>query len=150
MLVGDLFCLLGTQPTKRRFGRKLAPPGNFREFVAHRNRIRVAQQRWVVLPELFGKLAIYSFLGVWGTERNFAAPFGARNGPKTPKSGCFRSSGPFWAKHPPTKFDRMLNADPLNPVWGPTCPWGPRYGRFWGGSGPFRRLGTGFVGWGPN
>ena len=23
----------------------------------------------------------------------------------------------------------MLNADPVNPVWGPMCPWGLRYGR---------------------
>ena len=40
------------------------------------------------------------------------------------------------------KFDRMLNADPLNPVCGPMCLWGPRYGRFGGAWGRF-------VGWGP-
>ena len=35
----------------------------------------------------------------------------------------------------------MLNAGPVNPVWGPMCPWGPRYGRF-------GRVGGHFVGWG--
>ena len=44
----------------------------------------------------------------------------------------------------------MLNADPVNPVWGPMCPWGPGYGRLGGGWGPLRRLGTGFVGQGPS
>ena len=56
----------------------------------------------------------------------------------------------LWTKHPPTKFDRMLHADPVNPVWCPTCPWDPRYGRFWGSFGLFCWLGTGFVGYGPN
>ena len=31
----------------------------------------------------------------------------------------------------------MLNTDPVNPVWGPICPWDPRYGRFGGDWGPF-------------
>ena len=31
----------------------------------------------------------------------------------------------------------MLNADPVNPVWGPMCPWGPSYGRLGGGGGHF-------------
>ena len=44
----------------------------------------------------------------------------------------------------------MLNVDPLNPVWGPRCPWGLGYGHFGGGSGPFFRLETGFFGHGPN
>ena len=39
----------------------------------------------------------------------------------------------------------MLNADPVDPVWGPMCPWGPGYGRSGGGWGPFRCLGTGLV-----
>ena len=39
----------------------------------------------------------------------------------------------------------MLNADPVTPVWGPMCPWGPGYGRFGGGWGSFRWLGTGSV-----
>ena len=39
----------------------------------------------------------------------------------------------------------MLNADPVNPVWGPMCPWGLGYGRFGGRWGPFRQLGTGSV-----
>ena len=29
----------------------------------------------------------------------------------------------------------MLNADPVNPVWRPTCPWDPGYGRLGGGGG---------------
>ena len=89
------------------------------------------------------------FGGVWALGEILRPP-GAQNGPKIPKSGFPRSSGPFWPKRPPTKFDRMLNADPVNPLWGPMCPWGPGYGRFGGRWGPFRWLGTGFVGYGPN
>ena len=29
------------------------------------------------------------WLGVWGTKRNFLGPFGAPNGPQTPKKWCF-------------------------------------------------------------
>ena len=65
-----------------------------------------------------------------GGHRNFKAPFGARNRPKKPESGFSRSWGPFWARRPPTKFVCMLSADPMNPVWGPMCPWGPSYRRF--------------------
>ena len=36
-----------------------------------------------------------------------------------------RSWRPFWVKHLPTKFDRKLNADPVNPMWSPMCPLGP-------------------------
>ena len=32
MSVGGQFCLLGTQLTKNRLGRHLAPPGSFRDF----------------------------------------------------------------------------------------------------------------------
>ena len=42
-----------------------------------------------------------------------------------------------------TKRDRMLNTDPVNPVWGPMRPWGPRYGPVVGGAGGH------FIGWGP-
>ena len=84
--------------------------------------------------------------GCPGDLKKFCRPFGASNGPKTPKSGFSQSWGPFWTKHPPTKFDRMLNTDPLNPVWGPRCPWGLGYGRFFLGGGlvgdRFCRLGT--------
>ena len=47
-------------------------------------------------------------------------------------------------KHLPTKFDRMLNADPVNPVWGRTCPWDPRYGRFGEGLGAVSSVGAQF------
>ena len=50
-------------------------------------------------------------------------------GQKHPKSGFSRCWGPFWAKRPPTTFDRTLHAGAMNTVWGPMCPWGPRYGR---------------------
>ena len=89
--------------------------------------------------------------GAWGTWRNFATPFGAQTGPKTPKRRFSRSWGALWAKRPLTKFDRMLNADPVNPVWGPMCPWGPRYGRFFfggGGLGAISSVGDRFCGLG--
>ena len=85
------------------------------------------------------------FTGFWGFGglREIAlALFGAKNGPKTPKSGFSRSWGLFWAKCPSTKFDGMINADSLNSVWGPMCPWGPRHRHSRGGLGPFCRLGT--------
>ena len=127
--------------------------GDFGKFLAHWNRVRVrvaqlsynGDFRWFGL--LRPQFTIFWVLGVWGT---FAATFGARNGPKTPESGFSRSWGPFWAKRQVTKYDRMLNADPLNPVWAPMCPWGPRYECSGGAWGPFRRLGTGCVGSGPN
>ena len=37
----------------------------------------------------------------------------------------------------------MRNADTVNPVWGPMCPWAPRYGRFFFGRGAEGH----FVGW---
>ena len=122
--------------------------------MAHRKRVCVAQLSYSRDFRWFGLLrpqfAIYWFLGDLGTERNFAAPFRPRKGAKTPKSGFSRSWGPFWARCPPTKVVCMLNADPVNPVWGPMCPWGLGYGRFWGRWGPFRQLGTGSVCYGPN
>ena len=71
-------------------------------------------------------------------------PSGAQNGPKTPKSGFFQFWGPFWAKRPPTKFDRMVNAAPVSPVWGPMCPWGPANGRFFWGLGAILSVGDRF------
>ena len=68
----------------------------------------------------------------------------AKNWPKTPKSGFSRSWDPLWAKRPPNQFDRMPNADPMNPAWGPTCPWEPRYGRFAGGLGAVSSVGDRF------
>ena len=100
----------------------------------------------MVWPPVAAIRDLLDFFGVGGISR----PPGAPNGPKTRKSGFSRSWGPFWAKCLQTKFDCMLNADPVNPVRGPTCPWDPRYGRFGGGWGPFRRLGTGCVCWEPN
>ena len=67
----------------------------------------------------FEKFVIYWFLEGSGGLREILRPPGARNGPKMPKSGFSRSWGPFWAKRPPTKFDHMQYADPVNPVWGP-------------------------------
>ena len=86
------------------------------------------------------------FTGFWGSGglKEISRPPGAQNGPKTPKSVFSRSWGPFWAKRPPPNFVCMLNADPVNPVWGPMCPRGPRYRRSGGGG-----LGGHFVGWGP-
>ena len=142
MSVGERFCLLGAQLTKNCFGRNSAPPGIVGDyFSSSEPRPRCAtcvQPRLPMVRPPAAAIRDLRLLGVWGTWRNFAAPSGARNGPRTPKGRFSWSWGPFWRKHPPTKFDRMLNADPLNPVWGPTCPWGPGYDRFLGGH---------FVGW---
>ena len=94
----------------------------------------------MVSPEFFEKLAIYWFLEGTGHLEKFRGHPGPKMGQKR---GFSRSLGAFWAK-------RVLNADPLNPVWGPMCPLGPGYGRFLGGWGPFRQLGAGFVCQGPN
>ena len=105
-------------PAGLRFGRNSAPPGSFRDcFCPSEPRLPCATSYISHRP-------------------------GPQTGQKRRKGGFSRSWGPFWVKRPPTKFDRMLNADPVNPVWGPMCPWGPSYGRFGGAGGHF-------VGWGP-
>ena len=116
--------------------------------------ICVAQLSYVLHFRWFGLLrsqfVIYWISGdLWDLEK-FCGRLGPETAQKGHKSGFSRSWGPFWAKHPPTKFDRMLNVDPVNPVWAPMCPWDPIYGRFGGGWRLFRHLGTGFVGSGPN
>ena len=68
--------------------------------------------------------------------RNFAASWGPEQAKNAENLAHW---GPFWVKRPPTKFDRVQNADPVNPV---CCPWGPSYGRLGGGGGHF-------VSWGP-
>ena len=80
-------------------------------------------------------VAICDLLDFWGSRDKFHRHPGPEMGQRRRKSGFSRSWGPFWAKRPPTKFDRMLNADPVNLVWGPMCPWGPRYGPFFFGGG---------------
>ena len=94
-------------------------------------------------------LRFTGFLGSRGLKE-IPWPPEARNGPKTPEKWISRSWGPFWAKRPPTKFDRMLNEDPVNPVWGSMCPWGPQYGCFGEVGGHFVGWGPVFVGYGPN
>ena len=140
-------------PAGRRFGRTSAPPvrGSFGIFSAHRNRVRVAQLPYKRNFRWFGLLRLqFALYWSFGCPRGlFMGKFHGRPGPETGqkgrKSGFSRSWGPFLGQHPPTKFDRMPNAEPANPVWGPMCPWGPRYAPppfFWGGEGHF-------VGWGP-
>ena len=84
---------------------------------------------------LCGHISRFTGFGGSGGKRNFAAPFGAQNWPKTPNGGFSRSWGPFWAKHPPTKFDHTLNADPVNPMWTPMSPLGPEILGFEAGLG---------------
>ena len=69
------------------------------------------------------------FTGFWGSGglTEISRPPRAQNGPKTPKSGFSWSWGPLWVKRPLTKFVCVLNVDPVNPVWGPTCPWDLRW-----------------------
>ena len=107
-------------PAGRCFGRNLAPPGSFREFFgpsealfALRNFLTFCTVK--VLPPA---VTIRNLLHFWGSSE-------------------LREI--LW---PPTKFDCMLHADPVNPVWGPMCPWGMRDGHFWG------RAGCHFVSWG--
>ena len=85
------------------------------------------------------------FLGVRGL-REISQPPGAQSGPKMPQKRMFPVLGPFWAKCAPTKFDRLLSADPVNsclgphvsfrpqiwPVWGvPTSLFSSKFERFW-------------------
>ena len=83
-------------------------------------------------------------------EGSGSVQFCGRPGPKWAKNTqkWIFPWGPICAKPPLTKFDRMLNVDPVNPVWGSMCPWGPGCGGF-GGLGAilsagdrFSRLGT--------
>ena len=85
---------------------------------------------------LRSQFTIYWIFGGLGDLERFRGRPGPETGQKHRKGGS-----PVLGL---TKLDRMLNADPVNPVWGPMRPWGPRYGRFGGGWEPFRRLGTGF------
>ena len=91
--------------------------------------VHFALSRFGLLPSQF---AIYRIFGALGDLEKFR-----ETGQKRRKSGISRSWRPFWAKRPPTS--RMLNADPVNPVWGPMCPWDPRYCRFFlrGAAGHF-------------
>ena len=88
--------------------------------------------------------AIRDLLDFWGSGglREICGRPWPKTGQKRRRSGFPRSWRLFWGNRPPVKFDRMLNGDPVNPVWGPMCPWGPRYGRF-------GEAGGHFVGWGP-
>ena len=79
------------------------------------------------------------FTGFWGSGglREISRPPGAQSGPKTPDSGFSRSWGPFWAKHPSTRFVCMpCLASHLSP--------GPRYRRSCGAWGPFSSVGDRF------
>ena len=96
----------------------------------------------MVRPPAVAIRDLLDFGGSGDLEKFHGLP-GPEPGQKHQKSGFSWSWGPFWAKRPPTKFDRILNADPVNPVRGPMCSWDPRYGR-WGGGG-----GRHFVDWGP-
>ena len=92
--------------------------------------------RWFGL--LWWQFTIYcDFLG------NVAAAWGSKRAKNTEKVD-FPGLGAAQGETPADQFDRMLNADPVNPVWGSMCLWAARYGRFFlgGGWGPF-------VGWGP-
>ena len=142
-----------TFPAGRRFGRNLAPPGSLRDFLDPpeprlRCAIFVHRTLSTVRPPSCGRNS--PFTGFWGGLRNsekFRGRPGPKTGPTRRKGGFSRSWGPFCAKRPPTKFDRVVNADPVDPVWGPMWrPWGPRRGRRGGWWGPFCRLGTDFVG----
>ena len=113
--------------------------GVFNNFFAQWNRVPVAQLSMVWPPAA----AICDLLLFGGLGKNFCGPV---RGPKraiNTKKWNSPVLGPFWAKRPLTKFDCMLNADPMNPVWGPTCPRDPRHSRLGG------RAGGHFVGWGP-
>ena len=74
---------------------------------------------------------------VWG---DFAAARGQKRAKNAGKMD-FSVLGLFWVKRPPTKLDRMLNADLVNPVWGPMCPWGPNYAVLLGGLGAISSVG---------
>ena len=64
------------------------------------------------------QFAIYCFLGGLADLVKLCGRPGPETGQKHRKSGFSQSCGPFWAKRPPTKFDRTLNAGTQNPVWG--------------------------------
>ena len=71
--VGDRFCRLGTQLTKNCLGRNSVPLASFRDFLAHRDRVRVAQLSdsddvgWFH-SGVFEKIAIYWVLEGLGTD----------------------------------------------------------------------------------
>ena len=118
-------------------------------FLAHWNRVCVAQlshsddARWgqPVSPAIRDLLV----RGGLGDLKKFRGRPGPETGQKHPKSGFSRSWGPFWAKRSLIKFDRMLNADPVNPVWGSIC-LGPEIWPvfFWGGLGAIASVGHRF------
>ena len=143
MSVGGQFYHLWTQLTNKRFAHNSAPLGKFRFFLAHRNRVRIAQLSYIFAFSTYRppSTAIRDSLVFRGLRacKKFRCRPGPETGQKRCKSGFFRSSGPFTAKCLPTKFDRTMNAGTGNRVWGPMCPWGPRHGRSEGGLGPFRR-----------
>ena len=85
------------------------------------------------------------FTGFWRDVEKFRGRPGPKTGPKRQKDDFPGLGGRSGRNARRTKFDRMPNADPVNPVWGPICPWGPGYGRFGECWGPFRQLGTGSV-----
>ena len=107
--------------------------------MAHRNRVRVEQLSgsdevgWFH-PSFARNSRLTVFWRVWRTERNLAAA----RGPKLAKN---TQKWAFWAKRRLTKFDRMLYADPVNPVWVPCDP--GTLSPFWRGQGGR------FIGWGP-
>ena len=129
--VGYRFCRLGTEPTKNHFGRTSAPPasfGKFGIFLAHRNRVCVAQIScsddvgW--FHPSFSRYSLFTGFcrGLGEFLGEISRPPGARNGPKMPKNVFSRVWEPFWAKRPPTKFDHMIYAAPVNPVGVPCDP----------------------------
>ena len=105
------------------------PPGSFQNFFCSSEPgdcCATFEQPWLPMVQPPQFLICDLRFGTPGGLREISRP---HSGPKTPKSRFSRSWGPFWARRAPTKFVCMLNADPLNPVWGPLCPQGPRHGR---------------------
>ena len=115
---GDRVCRLEAQPTKNRSGRNSAPPASFGVFFSSSAFVL----RNFLLPTMLG--GVSQFFGNWqffggfgglGGLENFCGRPGPKIGQKHPKSRFSRCCGPFWAKRPPTTFDRTLNVGAVTP-----------------------------------
>ena len=144
--VEDRFCLLGSQPTKTSFWPDLGATGevsgNF-WLIGTRCATFVRPRLLMVRPPAV-KIRDLLILGGLEDLKKFCGPvWGPKRG-KSVQKWIIPLLGAILGSIPPDQS--CLHAmDPVNPVWGPMCPWGPGYGRFGGRWGPFRQLGTGSV-----